>query len=173
MVAAPAGLEAAVQAELPEATVITGGRDRQETVRLLAAAARSDLVLVHDAARPFLPVSTARRVLEAAALHGAASACLPVADTLISRTGAENVNRDELVAVQTPQAFRTGLLQQAHQQALADSVSATDDAALVRRLGEHVELVDGSPWLFKLTHKQDLLLAEALAAAWSPEPDDH
>lgn len=171
IVAAPAGFEAAVGDELPAARVITGGADRQETVRLLVQATDSELVLVHDAARPFLTPAVAARVLQAAELHGAATASLPVSDTLVDRTSGTNVEREQLALIQTPQAFRRELLERAHQQAVAAGFTATDDAALVRRLGVRVQLVTGSPWLLKITHPQDLKLAEALAAGWNPH--DH
>lgn len=159
--------------ELPAARVITGGANRQESVHLLVEASDAHLVIVHDAARPFLAAAVAERVLQSAERSGAASASLPVADTLVERASGRNVPREALAAIQTPQGFRRELLARAHRQAYVDSYSATDDAALVRRLGVSVELVTGSPWLMKITHPQDLQLAEALAAAWDGIMHDH
>lgn len=164
--AAPAGFEDQVRLALPGARIITGGHDRQETVHRLVLATIAEYVLVHDAARPFLATAVAARVLEAATVHGAATASLPVTDTLIKRSSGRSVDRERFVSIQTPQAFSRELLARAHEQAAAESYSATDDAALVRRLGLGVELVTGSPWLLKITHPQDLRLAEAMAAGW-------
>ena len=167
LVAAPAGLEAEFRDRLPaHARVLAGGATRQETVHLLAKAANAPLVVVHDAARPFLPRTVFDRAVEAAAADGAATAAMPVSDTLIRREDGGQVNRDGLLAVQTPQAFRRDLLLAAHERALHDRSEATDDAALVRRLGHRVSVVAGSPWLLKLTHPGDFKLAERLAAAW-------
>ncbi len=139
-------------------------------MRLLVQAASAELVVVHDAARPFLPTEVATRVLQAAAENGAATASLPVADTLIERSSGRNVDREQLALIQTPQAFRRQLLLEAHDQATADRFFATDDAALVRRLGVPVQLVTGSPWLLKITHPEDLKLAEVMAAGWEENP---
>lgn len=168
IVAAPPGYEAEFVRQLPgHARVIHGGATRQETVALLAREASADLLLVHDAARPFLPLEVYSRVLSAAARNGAASAALPVVDTLVRAADGSPVDRDGLMSVQTPQAFRRELLLKAHRQAAAEGTTATDDAALVRLLGAPVEMVAGSPWLLKLTHQADLELAELLSAGWT------
>lgn len=171
VIAAPAGLEDTFARDVPEALVITGGASRQDTVHRLLAAAAHDLVLVHDAARPFLPEDVARSVLLAAARSGAATAAVPVADTLLRPADGVNVDRDGLLAVQTPQAFDRTLLLQAHERAAREGWNATDDAALVRRLGHATVTVPGSPWLFKITHLADLQFARGIAGAW--QEDDH
>lgn len=148
------------------ARLLAGGDSRQETVLALLQATSAELVLVHDVARPFLAVDVARRVLAAAERSGAASAARPVVDSLVRVADGSSVKREELRAVQTPQAFRRRLLLQAHREAKAVGRCATDDAALVRALGEEVELCEGSPWLFKVTTAEDLSLARALAQAW-------
>lgn len=151
---------------VPDARVIPGAATRQETVYELIGASEADLVLVHDVARPFLPASVAARVLLAATKSGAASAARTVPDTLVREPGGAPVNRDALRAVQTPQAFRRDLLRSAHESAMRSGLTATDDAALIRAAGGEVELVEGSPWLFKLTVADDLAFAEAVAGAW-------
>lgn len=166
VIAAPAGLEGRFRSEVPAAEVVTGGATRQETVHLLLAAARHDLVLIHDAARPFLPEQVARAALLAAASEGAVTAAVPVADTLLRSADGQTVDRTGLLAVQTPQAFSRNVLLEAHEQAARSGWSATDDAALVRRLGHVTATVPGSPWLFKITHPADLQFARALAGAW-------
>lgn len=145
---------------------ITGGSDRQASVRALVAASESETVIVHDVARPFLTPLEIRRVAVAAREMGAASAAVTVADTLVDALTGATVERDAVRAVQTPQAFARQLLLAAHQAAAAGGYSATDDAALVRRLGHAVRLVDGSRLLAKLTEPGDLVWAEAVVGVW-------
>jgi 2-C-methyl-D-erythritol 4-phosphate cytidylyltransferase len=141
---------------------VEGGSTRQESVRHLVAAASARYVLVHDVARPFLPADVVTRVMAAVREHGAATAALAVADTVVTEAGDE-LDRSQLRAVQTPQGFERELLLVAHEEAAAAGAAATDDAALVRRLGRRVALVEGSPLLMKVTRPEDLVVAEALA----------
>ncbi|PYE51092.1 2-C-methyl-D-erythritol 4-phosphate cytidylyltransferase [Deinococcus yavapaiensis] len=154
------------------ARVIRGGGTRQETVERLLRATNADFVLIHDAARPFLPSRVVHDVLAGARVQGAATVALPVADTLVR--GADNawgelVSRAGLWAVQTPQAFRRTLILEAHEAARREDFEATDDASLVARLDRPVRLVEGDARLFKVTTPSDLALAEALAVAWDAE----
>lgn len=169
VVALPAGLGHL----MPEAAklferfvVVTGGSDRQSSVRAMLEASRSDIVLVHDVARPFITPDDALRVAESAEATGAATAALAVTDSLVEAATGDTVDRSRLRAVQTPQGFRRGLLLAAHAAAARDGFSATDDAALVRRLGAAVALVPGSRLLSKLTEPGDLVWAEALHEVW-------
>lgn len=155
----------------PTETLIEGGPSRQETVHALLQATSAPFVLVHDAARPFLSRQVAADVLSAGRRHGAASASLEVVDTLIRREDGSSLVREELAAVQTPQAFSRELLLRAHEHALEHGLAATDDAALVRELGLPVKLVRGSRWLFKVTDAEDLELARQLAPAWLERSD--
>ncbi len=166
IVAVPAVAVERARAMLPSVDVVAGGNDRQQTVALLLEATQAEYVLVHDAARPFLPGAVADRVLKAAQEGGAATAALPVADTLVDMHTGRTVPRERLWAVQTPQGFRRTLLLEAHARASAEALGATDDASLVRRLGHRVTLVEGSPLLHKLTTRADLDLAIALLAQW-------
>jgi 2-C-methyl-D-erythritol 4-phosphate cytidylyltransferase len=168
VVAVPAGREADARALVPHAVVIRGGVERQETVELLLEATAASWVLVHDAARPLTPASVAARVLSAAREEGAASACLAVADTLHDVSADAPVARDDLRAIQTPQAFAREVLSDAHRAARAAGRSATDDAQLVRAAGGRVALVQGSPWSTKLTGPDELAWLEALARARPP-----
>lgn len=169
IVVAVAAEDAARAATLaPGVTIVAGGATRQETVRAMLAVANADVVLVHDAARPFLPAEVLRRVRAAARSDGAASASLEVVDSLVEVGTGEAVARETLRAVQTPQGFHHELLLRAHALAETDGVAATDDAALVRRLGHPVTLVRGSPLLGKVTLPEDLVLAEAVAASFFP-----
>lgn len=149
-----------------KAKVVLGGETRQASVWALLQACEAELVLIHDAARPFLAAEVLERVKEAAGERGAATAVLPVSDTLIEADSGRTVARERLRAVQTPQGFRLELIVRAHERARQAGAQATDDAGLVRALGHEVVLVAGSPWLFKLTTPQDLELARALAEAW-------
>ncbi len=150
----------------PETTLCEGGATRQQTVYRLLQATDADIVLIHDAARPFLPPDIIRTTVEAVERCGAASVVKLVADTLIDKNTGMIIDRDKLRAVQTPQGFRRDLILGAHKQALADSVTATDDAGLVRWMGHPVALVEGSSWLLKITTPADFEMAEALAAVW-------
>lgn len=152
--------------ELPRCQVITGGASRQETVARLLAATDAELVLIHDAARPFLPRAVAQAVLAAAADSGAATAARAVADSLFDLQAARQLAREAVRAIQTPQGFRRELIVRAHTRARQEGYHATDDAELVRRLGHPVVLVEGSAWLLKITTPADYEIACALAGAW-------
>ena len=150
------------------ATVVAGGRERPDTVRLaLDTAGDSDFVVVHDAARSLTPVGQIQRVV-AALREGIAAVIpvLPVTDT-IKAVDANGVvlgtpDRAGLRAVQTPQGFRTELLRRAYRQ--APGSTATDDAALVENLGVPVHTVIGDALAFKITTPLDLRLARAVLA---------
>jgi 2-C-methyl-D-erythritol 4-phosphate cytidylyltransferase len=169
VVAAPAELLAEVGALLgPSVVAVAGGVNRQDSVAaalaVMPAAVRT--VLVHDAARPLVPVAVIDAVA-AAVLAGAPAVIpvLPVVDTLkrVHPNGevAGTVSRDELRAVQTPQGFRRDVLERAHAAAGPDLLT-TDDAGLVERLGIPVSTVPGSAEALKITTPFDLLVAEAI-----------
>ena len=143
--------------------VVAGAATRSGSVR--AGLARvpddADVIVVHDGARPLADADLFAAVV--GAVRGGADAALPgvpVADTLRSRDGGV-VDRDGLVAVQTPQAFRAAALRAAH----ATATEATDDASLVEAAGGKVVVVDGSPSNVKITRPADLVVAEALLRA--------
>lgn len=167
VVAAPAdALQQARELLADCATVVEGGPERYDTVRLaLREVGDPGFVLVHDAARPLTPAGQVRRVV--AALHEGMRAVipvLPVADT-IKAVDANGVvlgtpERAGLRAVQTPQGFETALLRRAYQR--AGLAEVTDDAALVENLGIPVHTVSGDPLAFKITTALDLRLARAV-----------
>ncbi len=166
VVVAPAGWTERAAA-LCSATVVTGGPTRQDSVSAGLATLADDVeyVLVHDVARPFVPASVVDRVL--AALADGADAAIPgcaVTDT-IKRVAADGsvttVDRSELVAVQTPQAFRRDVLVAAH---AAAATVATDDAGLVEASGGRVVIVEGAREGFKITDAWDLAVAESVVA---------
>lgn len=167
IVAPPLLIESAA-ALVSSATVVAGGRTRQQSVErgLAALADDVDIVLVHDVARPFVPVEVISRVI--AALVGGAQAVipvLPVIDTVKrvdqSGTVVETLDRTSLRSVQTPQGFRRAVLVAAH--AAADGTAVTDDAALVEAAGVRVVVVDGAEDLFKITRPSDLAIAALVA----------
>lgn len=144
--------------------LVVGAASRQGTVSALVAVVDADVVVVHDAARPFLDAATVRAVIDAARTHGACSVGQPLADSLVRVDDGAPVDRDGLRAVQTPQAFRRDWLLAAHEAASRDGVAATDDAGLVRRIGHPVAWVAGGAHLFKVTTAADLAMAEAVVA---------
>ena len=148
--------------------VTSGGPTRADSVRLGLAAVPGDaaVIVVHDAVRPLAPPALFTAVVEAVRSGRAEGAVpvLPVTDTL-KRTSdgfvTRTEDRDGLVLVQTPQAFVAGTLRAAHR----DAEDATDDAALLERMGATVCTVAGDPGNLKLTRAEDLVVAEALLGA--------
>jgi len=144
----------------PVAATVPGGSTR---------AASAAVVVVHDAARPLAPPALFDAVIDAVrAGADAAVPGLPISDTVKRVDGdhvVETIARDELVAVQTPQAFRTDALRAAH----TASAEATDDAALVEAAGGRVVVVPGDPRNLKITTPADLVVAAALLVAASEE----
>lgn len=153
------------------ARIIDGGATRQESAYRLVAATRADVVLIHDAARPFLSASIVEHVIREAGRTAAVTVAVPLADTLVRADSGATVERSALRAVQTPQGFRRELILKAHEHASACNITATDDAALVRLLGYAVTLVEGTPWLMKVTTPDDLAMAQALAESWDRARD--
>nr|WP_245797502.1 2-C-methyl-D-erythritol 4-phosphate cytidylyltransferase [Mangrovactinospora gilvigrisea] len=155
--------------------VVPGGADRQESVRLGldAVADDSEIVLVHDAARPLVPIGVIESVVAAVAAGAdAVVPVLPVTDTVkrvgpADADGAEPVldtpDRSVLRAVQTPQGFRRAVLEKAHREA-GPGAPITDDAGLVELAGGRVVAVRGHEHAFKVTRPLDLVFAEALLA---------
>jgi 2-C-methyl-D-erythritol 4-phosphate cytidylyltransferase len=162
---------------LPSGTVpVLGGPNRQATVYNMLQAATGDVVMIHDAARPFVPQRVILDLMAAMNHCSAATAALPSSDTLVHRHQhpeepnhwwGHSLDRSQIWAVQTPQAFHRSLLLEAHHHANRDHHHATDDAGLVARLGHPVKLVHGDSRLLKLTRPDDWPLAQALASVWN------
>ncbi|MFC6597141.1 2-C-methyl-D-erythritol 4-phosphate cytidylyltransferase [Kitasatospora paranensis] len=188
VVAAPPGGVAEVAALLDghglagkDVRVVPGGATRQESVRLGLAAIPADVgtVLVHDAARPLVPVEVVDAVV--AAVRAGAEAvvpAVPLADTVkrveprepgTPEPVLDTPDRAVLRAVQTPQGFRRSALHDVHERALAEESAGglppvTDDAGLIERFGGRVVVVPGHEEAFKVTRPLDLVLAEAVLA---------
>lgn len=144
------------------AALVPGGAERSASVHRGLLETRADMVLVHDAVRPFISEGLLERVVAATREHGAALPALPVAET-IKEVADDRVvgtpRRERLWQAQTPQGFDRELLLRAYHAAGTDAV-ATDDAALVERLGHPVCVVPGEADNRKLTTPEDLAWAE-------------
>ena len=170
IVAIGAGQEAMLAEAVGDACSVTGGATRRESVRAgleaIAADGGADLVLIHDAARPFLGAKVIDRLIAALDTDPGAIPAPPVADTLargIEVLG-ETVPRDGLWRVQTPQAFHFAAILDAHRR-WPESEEATDDAQMLRRFGSSVAMVEGDIMLDKVTYPADIAAAEARHAA--------
>jgi len=159
------------QEKLPKPVrLVEGGEHRQESVANAIAevnASDDDIVLVHDAVRPFVTEEIIREVIEQVKKTGAAIAAVPAVDTIkqVERTSegaviTTTVPRERAVLAQTPQGFRFGVLKKAFDEATADGFSGTDEASLIERMGGEVSVVMGSPRNIKITTPGDLELAE-------------
>lgn len=175
VIALPPGMEADARALVRAAglgvpvKLTPGGAERQDSVRtaLGLTSSECDMVVVHDAARPFAAAELFAQCLRAAERAGGAIAAIPVADTLKQVEGVVirgTRGRSGLYQAQTPQAFRRDLLIAAHREAQLQAALGTDDAELVERIGARVEVVTVSSPNLKITTPADLELAEAIVA---------
>ena len=149
---------------------VEGGEHRQQSVANAIAAisaAPDDVVLVHDAVRPFVTGEIIKDVVEYVQKRGAAIAGVPAVDTIkqVERTSegaliSATIPRERVVLAQTPQGFRYDVLKKAFDEAAADGFMGTDEASLVERSGHEVAVVMGSPRNIKITTPGDLELAE-------------
>ncbi len=138
-----------------------GGDQRQDSVYkgLSRLSDSVQIVLVHDAARPFVSAGLIARVLDQTQQSGACLPAVPLRDTVkevVSHRVARTVDRSRLRLAQTPQGFEINLLRQALEQALKEGFYGTDEASLVERLGSPVDVVPGDPENIKVTWKEDL-----------------
>lgn len=152
--------------EDPRIRVVAGGHTRLNSVRAALSALRPEVrtVLVHDAARPLVTRGIIDRCLRVARTGDGAVAGWPVVDTLkeVDTDGRvlSTPDRESLWRAQTPQAFPRDALLQAYREAVEEGVAATDDAALFARSGGRVRMVKGDPWNLKVTHPEDVAVAE-------------
>ena len=176
VIAVPEGFEKAARAEVEAAglgvpvKITPGGIERQDSVRIALelTSSESDIVIVHDAARPLATPGIFEACIATAARASGAIAAIPVSDTLKRVTDSAitaTVARAGLWQAQTPQAFRRALLVAAHQHAIGEKIAATDDADLVERTGARVEVVEASTDNIKITTPSDLAIVEAIIAS--------
>ena len=158
-------------------TVIPGGDSRQASVAAAldtalpgrSVSSDKDIVLVHDAVRPFVPADRIDAVISTALREGAASLALPVTDTLRAVSQgvfSETVDREQLCRMQTPQAFRRAWLEEAHRLARSEGREASDDVTLVQYIGRPVALVEGSALNIKVTTQADYELAGIIQSSF-------
>ena len=147
-------------------SIVPGGKERQDSVwrGLQGFLLRPDIVLVHDAVRPFVSRQTIEEVILAATKYGAAVTGVRIQDT-VKMEGEKGyysgtIDRSKLWAVQTPQGFAYDLLLRGHRKARSRGYVGTDEASLVERLGIPVRIVEGDPMNIKITTPQDLRLAK-------------
>jgi 2-C-methyl-D-erythritol 4-phosphate cytidylyltransferase len=150
--------------------LVEGGAERQESVARGLAALRDDaeIVVIHDAARPFVPRQAVEASIAEAAAHGGATVAVPVSDTILIADERQFLDctpdRRMLWACQTPQTFQVGVIRRAHRAAVEGGWLCTDDATLVRRTGLPVRIVEGSPANFKVTTAFDLATARRMVS---------
>jgi 2-C-methyl-D-erythritol 4-phosphate cytidylyltransferase len=150
--------------------LVAGGENRQQSVANALAVVKAepdDIVLVHDAVRPFVDAEVIHSVIAAAEKHGAAIAGVPAVDTVkqVERTAegaivTATIPRERVVQAQTPQGFRFAIIKKAFDEAAADGFTGTDEASLAERAGHEVAVVMGSARNLKITTPADLELAE-------------
>ena len=155
--------------------IVAGGERRQDSVAnaFRATAEASDIIVIHDAARPFVSADLIARTIAAAAESGAAVAAVQSRDTVkeaevrrgdpAPRVVKATLSRETIYLAQTPQAFQRDVLRRALEIGVRDGVDATDEAALVEIAGLAVRLVDGDASNIKITTQEDLSVAEAIA----------
>lgn len=164
--------KAVVQQEAPDVTVVEGGATRQESsfLGLQGFTQRPDIVMVHDAVRPFVTKEILLDNINQAILHDAVDTCIPTADTLVYSVDSETIDsipkRESYLRGQTPQTFRFDCLMEAHQAARSEGQSiAHDDCQLVLKRGVPVRVIRGSDRNFKITTEFDFLLANIIVSS--------
>ena len=171
LVVRPEGLERAASFAPPRPVwfrIVGGGEERFDSVGrgLEAVPEGTEIVLVHDGARPFVTVRETEETIALARAVGAAIAVTAPVET-VKRVDADRVtatlDRDRMRLAQTPQAFRAGVLREAYREALAAGWKGTDESVLVERIGGKVGIVNADRWNVKITVEEDLRLAEWIA----------
>ncbi|MBI5055852.1 MAG: 2-C-methyl-D-erythritol 4-phosphate cytidylyltransferase [Nitrospirae bacterium] len=154
--------------------IAPGGKERQDSIynalKLLERAGidPGSIVLIHDGVRPFIPKGLIENLISDLENFDGVIPGIPVKDTL-KEVSSDNVvvttmNRENIRAIQTPQAFTFGVIKKAYDAAYAEGSYATDDAALVEKIGGRVKIVTGSPYNIKVTTPEDMEMAEWLMA---------
>ena len=150
--------------------VVGGGAERQDSIYKGLSHLKTDYVMVHDGARPFIKETYLNRLWQAVQTSNAAALGVPVKDTIkiIDQGMIQTTpDRKSLWAIQTPQAFRLSTLIQAYEKAIQENFLGTDDSSLVERLGISVQVVEGDYRNIKITTPEDLILAESILKHWS------
>lgn len=149
--------------------VVCGGERRQDSVfeGLKAASESSELIVIHDAVRPFVSKEVIQEAIIACKFHDAVVAALPAKDTIKQVMGNQiiaTLPRNEIWLAQTPQVFMRSVLKEALDLAQKQGIEGTDEAVLAERLGYQVGIINGSPLNIKITTAEDWIFAEAIYA---------
>jgi 2-C-methyl-D-erythritol 4-phosphate cytidylyltransferase len=147
--------------------IVEGGKTRQESVYngVKACPEETQIILVHDAVRPFVSFKIISNVIQATNIHGAAVPAIPVRDTLnkvIEEKIFQNIDRSGLFHIQTPQGARAEILKECLKKAQEEQLVFSDESSLLLHYGYEVYVVEGAFINFKITYFEDLLLAEKL-----------
>lgn len=148
--------------------IVRGGKERQDSVYngILALNEKTDIVVSHDGARPFVKIKNIVDSIKGAVEYGACVVGTPVKDTIKFVKDGEEIdstpNRDILWAAQTPQSFKREILMEGYRKAIEDNFVGTDDSVLVERLGIQVKIIMGSYENIKITTPEDIIIAESI-----------
>jgi 2-C-methyl-D-erythritol 4-phosphate cytidylyltransferase len=148
--------------------IVRGGKERQDSVYngILALNEKTDIVVSHDGARPFVKIKNIVDSIKGAVEYGACVVGTPVKDTIKFVKDGEEIdstpNRDILWAAQTPQSFKREILMEGYKKAIEDNFVGTDDSVLVERLGIQVKIIMGSYENIKITTPEDIIIAESI-----------
>jgi len=148
--------------------IVRGGKERQDSVYngILALNEKTDIVVSHDGARPFVKIKNIVDSIKGAVEYGACVVGTPVKDTIKFVKDGEEIdstpNRDILWAAQTPQSFKREILMEGYRKAIEDNFIGTDDSVLVERLGIQVKIIMGSYENIKITTPEDIIIAESI-----------
>ena len=150
--------------------LVIGGRLRQDSVRngLEAIDESCDVVIIHDAARPFVSPAFVEKSIFLMEMFDAVVPAIPARDTIkvISKEGfvLKTLERDALWHIQTPQTFKYDLIAKAYREGMAKKLCGYDDSTFIEHLGKKVKVIEGSPYNIKITTPEDLLIARGILA---------
>jgi len=156
--------------------LVIGGRLRQDSVRngLEAIDESCDVVIIHDAARPFVSPAFVEKSIFLMEMFDAVVPAIPARDTIkvISKEGfvLKTLERDALCHIQTPQTFKYDLIAKAYREGMAKKLCGYDDSTFMEYLGKKVKVVEGSPYNIKITTPEDLLIARGILAQLKGNP---
>ena len=148
--------------------IVKGGEERQQSVYngLKNCNIKTDIVLIHDGARPFVNERIIRDSIKCAKIYGACTAAISVKDTIkvVDKDAVvmDTLNRNNLVVIQTPQTFRFDLILKAHEEGIKNKLCVTDDTMFVEAMEKTVKIVEGSYFNIKLTTPEDLIFGKAI-----------
>jgi len=147
--------------------IVVGGKRRQDSVYngLRAVDPKAAIVSIHDAVRPFIRPETVSIAIDLCSQYDGVIVAAPTTNTLKEvhdHLIVKTVSRELIWQAQTPQTFRLEILLKAYNQAYRDSITVTDDAGLVERIGGKIRVIEGDSWNIKITSRQDLIVAQSI-----------